>query len=166
MVTGLATGYDTIEDKGGDDTIIATGGNDLIISRDGGDIITLGGDGSASISTVRVYPTHEKDHVYGRKTPGNTRTCTKINDVWEETSIELVMDDPWYPDTEYTNEDDFCSTLVHGWELAWYWDMDGWNADAGTNPVDVWFSRSTGEASLYLSVADTTCRGPGDMGIV
>merc|ERR1712151_3059 len=62
----------------GDDTIISAGGNDLIISRDGGDFITLGGDGDMSINTVRVYPTHEKDHLFGWKDQDNTKQCTKI----------------------------------------------------------------------------------------
>jgi hypothetical protein len=86
--------------------------------------------------------------------------------MWEETTVELVMDDPWYPDTEYTNEDDFCSMLVHGWELEWYWDNDGWSPADGGNTVDIWFSRSTGEASFCLSVDDADCRGPDASDIV
>lgn len=52
-----------------------------------------------------------------------------------------MLDDPWYPDYKYTNEDDWCALLVHGWELAWYWGED-WQ-DSG-DPVSVWFSRETG----------------------
>ena len=143
MVTGQATGYEIIEDHGGDDTIIASGGtgNDLIISRDGGDFITLGGDGDMSINTVRVYPTHEKDHLFGWKDQDNPKQCTKITDAREETTIELVMDDPWYPEHKFTNEDDFCAVRVQGWELEWY--FDDW-ADEAPNKVDIWFSRSNG----------------------
>ena len=56
-----------IEDHGGKDTIDTAGGNDLVISRSGGDIITLNGNGDTDINTVRVYPTHEKDHLFGFK---------------------------------------------------------------------------------------------------
>jgi len=135
----------------------------LIISRDGGDIITLGGDAEASIQTVRIYPTHEKDHLFGSKHLFNDPLqCTKVLDVWEETNFELVLDDLWYPDAKYTNEDDFCSVLVHGWELEWYWydaiEMDGdWIPDAGTNKVDIWFSRETGAADFCLSEAADEC---------
>jgi len=121
IVTGFATGFDTIEDHGGADTIMALAGDDFVISRSGGDFITLGGDGDTMVNTVRVYPTHEKDHLFGWKDQTDMKQCTKIIDVFEETTIELVMDDQWYPDHKFTNEDDFCATMVHGWELAWYW---------------------------------------------
>lgn len=69
-----------------------------------------------------------------------------------------MLDDPWYPDAKYTNEDDFCSVLVHGWELEWYWaDSGDWAADAGGNKVDIWFSRETGAADFCLSDSATAC---------
>ena len=159
-VTGFATGFEILEDHGGKDVIVSSGGNDLIISRSGGDFITLGGDGDANINTVRVYPTHEKDHLFGWKDQSDMKQCTKIIDTWEETTIELVMDDLWFPEHKFTNEDDFCATMVHGWELEWYWVDDGWTADAGGNKVDIWFSRSTGAADLCLSNSDAECTGP------
>ena len=169
-VTGGA-GYNIIEDHGGDDTITGGAKDDLVISRDGGEIITLLGDANASINTVRVYPTHEKDHLFGWKDPEDTRQCTKIIDVWEETTIELVMDDQWYPDHKFTNEDDFCAVMVHGWELEWYWSdltdgSAGWTADAGTNKVDIWYSRSNGQADLCLSSSETECEGPDSASIL
>jgi len=33
------------------------------------------------------------------------------------TNFELVIDDPWSPGAEYTNDDDYCALLVPGWEL-------------------------------------------------
>ena len=162
-MVGIADGYDVLEDHGGDDTIMGNGGNDLVISRSGGDFITLGGDGNASISTVRVYPTHEKAHNFGFKDKEDTRQCTKIIDVWEETTIELVMDDPWYPDHKFTNEDDFCAVLVHGWELEFYWADNGWSSDTGMNKVDIWYSRETGAADLCLSALDSECTYPQDL---
>jgi hypothetical protein len=75
------------------------------------------------------------------------------------TTFELVMDDPWFPQNKYTNEDDFCSVLVHGWELEWYW--DSWSAEAA-NMVDIWFSRETGAADFCLSNSAAVCRGPTD----
>jgi hypothetical protein len=160
MLTGVAGGFEILEDHGGKDTIDAAGGNDLVISRSGGDIITLGGDGVDNISTVRVYPTHEKDHLFGWKDQGDLVQCTKITDVWEETTIELVMDDLWYPEHKFTNEDDFCAVMVHGWELEWYWAADGWAPNAGGNKVDIWYSRSTGAADLCLSTSASDCTGP------
>jgi hypothetical protein len=71
-VTGFATGFEVLEDHGGKDVIDTAGGNDLVISRSGGDIITLNGDGVDNINTVRVYPTHEKDHVFGFKDQADT----------------------------------------------------------------------------------------------
>jgi len=158
-LTGVAAGFEILEDHGGKDTIDTAGGNDLVISRSGGDFITLGGDGDTMINTVRVYPTHEKDHLFGWKDQGDNKQCTKIIDALEETTIELVMDDPWYPDHKFTNDDDFCAVLVHGWELEWYWVDDGWAA-GGPNKVDIWFSRSTGAADLCLSNSDAVCTGP------
>jgi hypothetical protein len=72
---GAAAGYTTYEDLWGADTIGMAGGNDLVISRDGGDVITIGNTGNGvgvvdaamGVSTVRIYPTHDKDHVYGQK---------------------------------------------------------------------------------------------------
>ena len=73
--------------------------------------------------------------------------------MWDETDVELVLDDPWYPDAKYTKEDDYCAVLVHGWELGWYW--DAWRGGSGTsgngnNRVDIWFSRETGAADFCL----------------
>ena len=98
-----------------------------MISRSGGDVIRLGNTptpgpsnpGSAGVSTVRVYPTHEGDHLFGGGTfgPGALSQCTRILDVMNATNIELVLDDPFYPNWQHTNEDDWCSVLVNGWEL-------------------------------------------------
>lgn len=102
-----------------------------------------------------------------------------MKDVLESTNFELVLDDQWYPDHKYTNEDDYCSLLVHGWELGWYWgdSADGgyWSAEANEmipgetdgsmipnpeqNIVDIWFSRDTGMADFCLSSSDTDCTG-------
>jgi hypothetical protein len=68
------------------------------------------------------------------------------------------MDDQWYPDYKFTNEDDFCAVMVHGWELEWYFGTD-WTAD-GPNMVDIWYSRSTGAADICLSGSADVCQGP------
>ena len=153
----------------------------MIISRSGADLVTGGGDFEGnSIQTLRVYPTHESDHFFGAKDPLDTLQCTKYLDATMMTNFELVLDDLWYPDAKYTNEDDFCSVLVHGWELEWYWDnyegadcvpmaemLDGTDlvSDAVTctnNMVDIWFSRETGQADFCLSSSATECNGPDD----
>lgn len=153
-------GFNVLEDHGGNDMMIGGAKDNKFISRDGGEIIVGLGNANTKINTVRVYPTHEKDHLFGWKHPEDTRQCTKIVDTWEETTIELVLDDQWYPDHKYTNEDDFCAVMVHGWELEWYWADDGWVPDAGTNKVDIWFSRENGQADLCLSSSPTDCEGP------
>ena len=35
-------------------------------------------------------------------------------------TIEFRLDDPYYLDAKYTNDDDFCAQTVDGWELDWY----------------------------------------------
>lgn len=158
-LTGAADSFDVIEDHGGDDTIIAGTGDDLIISRGGGEIITGGGDnGDATVQTIRIYPTHETDHLFGWRDPDNLRQCTKMTDAREATNFELVLDDQWYPDYKYTNEDDYCGLLVHGWELAWYWGDEYWTAES-THQVDIWFSRDTGMADFCLSSNAEECTG-------
>jgi len=71
-VNGFPTGFEVLEDHGGKDIIDTMGGNDLVISRSGGDTITLNGNGGTMINTVRVYPTHEKDHLFGFKDQADT----------------------------------------------------------------------------------------------
>ena len=66
------------------------------------------------------------------------------------------MDDLWFPDAKYTNDDDFCSTLVHGWELGWYWAEEGWMEEMH-NIVDIWFSRETGAADFCLADSSENC---------
>lgn len=144
------------------------GGNDFVVSRDGGDIITLGNnaDGDVSggkdtkgVSTVRIYPTHDKDHVFGQKDDSANGDCTIIKDATELTNIELVIDDPWHPDGSYHNDDDYCSLLLHGWELRWYFHAqvpDAW-ADDTAVPLHVFFSRQTGEASFCVGAAAFPC---------
>lgn len=157
IVMGKANSFETIEDHGGNDLVLSMGGNDLLISRDGGDFYMLSGDnGDKSVQTVRVYPTHEKDHLFGWKHPEDLRQCVKLLDMRDVTNVELVLDDPWFPDHKYTNEDDFCSELVHGWELGWYW--DSWKEGEGNN-VDIWFTRETGEATFCLSDEMSECSG-------
>lgn len=164
-ITGAASSFDVYEDHGGDDTITAGTHDDLIISRGGGEIITGGGDnGDLTVQTIRIYPTHETDHLFGWRDPSDLRQCTKMTDVRETTNFELVLDDQWYPDYKYTNDDDYCSLLVHGWELAWYWGDDMvspsyyWTVE-DTNTVDIWFSRDTGMADFCLSSSATECVG-------
>ena len=88
-----------------------------------------------------------------------------MTDAREATNFELVLDDQWYPDAKYTNEDDYCSLLVHGWELAWYWGLTtdtptaGYWLDEMANVVDIWFSRDTGMADFCLSSSMTECLG-------
>lgn len=159
-ITGVAASFEILEDHGGNDEIKAKGGNDLIISRDGGEIVTGGGEETGlMIQTLRVYPTHEKDHLFGAKDPSDKLQCTKFLDASMNTNFELVLDDLWYPDAKYTNEDDFCSVLVHGWELEWYW-PDLFVATDNSNKVDIWFSRETGAADFCLSTSETDCEGP------
>ena len=116
-VTGGVGNYEILEDFAGNDIITADSFDDLIISRGGGEIITGNGDGEDTVQTVRVYPTHDKDHYFGAKDPENTRQCTKMIDAKPWTNFELVLDDPWYENAEYTNDDDYCALLVPGWEL-------------------------------------------------
>ena len=116
-INGEPGELEILEDFGGNDDIIADSADDLIISRGGGEIIEGKGDGDATVQTVRIYPTHEKDHYFGAKDPGNDRQCTKMKDAKEWTNFELVLDDPWYENAEYTNDDDYCALLVPGWEL-------------------------------------------------
>lgn len=116
-IMGMAMEFEILEDFAGNDMIMAAPKDDLIISRDGGEIITGGGDGGTTVQTVRVYPTHEKDHYFGVKDPTNLNQCTKMVDAHEYTNFELVLDDPWYENAEYTNDDDYCALLVPGWEL-------------------------------------------------
>ena len=97
-VTGAADNFEIIEDAGGKDTISAGTYDDLIISRSGGEIITGNGDGMTTVQTVRVYPTHEKDHFFGWKDPDDTLQCTLMIDTQQYTNFQLVLDDPWYPD--------------------------------------------------------------------
>lgn len=161
--TGAAESFDVYEDHGGNDTIVGGTYDDLIISRGGGEIITGNGDnGDETVQTIRIYPTHETDHLFGWRDPSDLRQCTKMLDVRETTNFELVLDDQWYPDYKYTNEDDYCSLLVHGWELAWYWgdDDDGgyWDVE-DVNKVDIWFSRDTGMADFCLTSSDSECVG-------
>lgn len=140
-------------------------GNDLVISRDGGDTIMLGNTGPSAalakdgpgVSTVRIYPTHEKDHVYGQKDDTLRGQCVIIKDMWETTNIELVLDDPWHPERLYGDDDDFCSLLLHGWELQWYFETSAPWATDGSVKMHVWFSRSTGEASFCVGSIDTMC---------
>ena len=128
-------------------------------------------DGS-DVQTLRVYPTHEGEHRFGAADREDRLQCTKFIDATMNTNFELVLDDQWYPDAKYTNEDDFCSLLVHGWELAWYWDsfnqdvefdivadfytdedlVDGVvDMEQVPNVVDIWFSRETGQADFCAS---------------
>ena len=79
--------------------------------------------------------------------------------MWDETDVELVLDDPWYPDAKYTKEDDYCAVLVHGWELGWYW--DSWD-DEKNNRVDIWFSRETGAADFCLNTSHKGSWNKGD----
>ena len=127
---GQSEEFEILEDFGGEDTIMAGTKDDLIISRGGGEIITGMGDGEDTVQTVRIYPTHEKDHYFGAKDPTNTRQCTKMLDTQPYTNFELVLDDPWYENAEYTNDDDYCALLVPGWELEWYWSED-WAESGG-----------------------------------
>lgn len=160
-VTGTALMFEILEDFAGKDTITADSYDDLIISRGGGEIITGAGDGMLTVQTVRVYPTHEKDHFFGAKDPSDVLQCTKMIDAHEWTNFELVLDDPWYANAEYTNDDDYCALLVPGWELQWYWANDAdslWALDAPAK-IDIWFSR-TGQADFCLSSSATECEGP------
>jgi hypothetical protein len=116
-ITGEEDEFEILEDFAGNDDIVADSYDDLIISRGGGDFITGNGDGDETVQTVRVYPTHDKDHYFGAKDPENDRQCTKMIDAHEYTNFELVLDDPWYENAEYTNDDDYCALLVPGWEL-------------------------------------------------
>jgi len=161
-VTGTALMFEILEDFAGKDTITADSYDDLIISRGGGEIITGAGDGMLTVQTVRVYPTHEKDHFFGAKDPSDVLQCTKMIDAHEYTNFELVLDDPWYANAEYTNDDDYCALLVPGWELQWYWSNDDdslWAATAAPGTpakIDIWFSR-TGQADFCLSSSETEC---------
>jgi len=116
-ITGIMEEFEILEDFAGNDEITAGSYDDLIISRGGGEIITGGGDGEMTVQTVRVYPTHDQDHYFGAKNVENDRQCTKMIDAHEYTNFELVLDDPWYENAEYTNDDDYCALLVPGWEL-------------------------------------------------
>jgi len=116
-IIGTEAEFEILEDFAGNDEIEANTKDDLIISRGGGEIITGGGDGDLTVQTVRVYPTHDKDHFFGQKDPENMRQCTKMIDAHSYTNFELVLDDPWYENAEYTNDDDYCALLVPGWEL-------------------------------------------------
>jgi hypothetical protein len=149
-VTGLNNEEDVIEDHGGKDVVRTLGGDDLFISNSGGDIVDFG-QKNGDQNTLRLYPTHDKDHLFGWKDMRDGRQCTTIVDMWDETDVELVLDDPWYPDAKYTKEDDYCAVLVHGWELGWYW--DAWNPTnpSNDNRVDIWFSRETGAADFCLN---------------
>lgn len=80
VVTGAEDNFEIIEDHGGKDTITAGTYDDLIISRGGGEIITGNGDGDTTVQTIRVYPTHEKDHFFGWKNPDDTTQCTLMTD--------------------------------------------------------------------------------------
>lgn len=169
FTSDLQTGYETYEDLWGQDMVDMKGGNDLVISRDGGETIKLGNEGAGGIgtgdtvqdkkgvSTVRIYPTHEKDHVYGQKDETTRGQCVIIKDMWEVTNIELVLDDPWHPESQYGDDDDYCSLLLHGWELQWYFGATAtpaWKTSMSSK-MHVWFSRSTGEASFCVGDSDT-----------
>merc|ERR1712113_146670 len=90
--------------------------------------------------------------------------------MWDETDVELVLDDPSFPDYKYTKDDDYCAVLVHGWELGWYWNSwddgeDGEDESSGDNRVDIWFSRETGAADFCLNPSNeflADCVGPAD----
>lgn len=152
-INGTPAEFEILEDFAGDDTIVANSKDDLIISRGGGEIITGNGTGDTTVQTVRIYPTHDTDHYFGAKDPTNVRQCTKMLDTQMYTNFELVLDDPWYENAEYTNDDDYCALLVPGWELEWYW-TDDWVA-AGQK-VDIWFSR-TGAADFCFSDSMSDC---------
>ena len=157
---------DVIEDHGGKDIIFSRGGDDYFISNSGGDF-WLSGAKEGDQNTLRLYPTHEKDHLFGWKDMDDGRQCTTIMDMWDETAVELVLDDPWFPDAKYTKDDDYCAVLVHGWELGWYWNSwdDGEDGGSGNNRVDIWFSRETGAADFCLhpnsdDIFAASCVGP------
>lgn len=93
-------------------------------------------------------------------------------DAQDYTNFELVLDDPTRHDFQYTDDDDHCALLVHGWELAWYWlpssadcgEEDGCDYDYSANSldaqtIDIWFSRETGMADFCASDSLEECTG-------
>ena len=68
IVTGLNNQEDVIEDHGGKDIVDTRGGDDYFISNSGEDIVRFG-QKNKDQNTLRLYPTHDKDHLFGWKDP-------------------------------------------------------------------------------------------------